>query len=658
MTKVKNNIKSLDFPESFRVRSTMYMGGGDNSDHAMTEVVDNSADHIFRDDSVTKVCIKTCTKNKSDYFYVANDGVPFPIFLDEERGQTKSDLAASHPHTGSNFEGDSTSIGSNGIGLKGTNALSEYFYIITKIENDSHLKSLPDIAKKGKNGMYYYIRYSRGIKTHESVGTLAAIKKIDKIDLPKGYTTYVVSLPDPIIYPDTSASVDPSRISDSILTFKNFYKRKIEYILDRVKIDAKDVGYKYKALQSYKIPGLKYKKTTTVKGKQVPDKSSPIVPDLDNPVDLKVLLDFEFSKNLDDSEQSSNINTRKVRRGMHINSGKDLIGLALKDVFDIPHNYLTKGIKINVLILAPGSHLQLSGQTKDSLIRIKGFNGKITDKAGKIIPNDWGGLKTRLKRVIQANKTEIESHVARLNAYAISLNKLAAEDFVKSIVNVSKASGIYKSKKVRDASCLDRSKCDLYIVEGKSAASSLLDARNPQYHAVFPMRGYSLNTVGKSLKQVFKNEECRELISAIGAGVDLYNDISCARYNRIIIAADADSDGLAITTLILSMFGEHLRFLIDSGRVFVNESPLYFQNGQYYRSYEKSQLNLKKDYVRFKGLGELDSTQAEDVFFGKHQKLIRITTEGLDEALALMSDPQKKKDLMAKNKIIDYTKIK
>lgn len=111
---------------------------------------------------------------------------------------------------------------------------------------------------------------------------------------------------------------------------------------------------------------------------------------------------------------------------------------------------------------------------------------------------------------------------------------------------------------------------------------------------------------------------------------------------------------MAITALILSMFGEHLKFLIEEGRVFVNESPLYYQDGNYYRSYEKSQLNLKKDYVRFKGLGELDSHQAEDVFFGKHQKLIKITTEGLKEALALMSDPQKKKDLMNKHNIVKY----
>jgi len=210
---VKNNIKSLDFPESVRVRSVMYMGDSNNSNHALTEVVDNAADHVFRDKSVSKIWIKTCSKKQDDYFVVANDGTPFPINLDKDRGKTKSDLAATHMHTGSNFEGDSHSIGQNGVGLKGANALSTFFYIITKIEKDAHLNSCPEVQTKGKNGRYYYIRYNQGIKTHESVGTLKSICKIDNIELPSGYSTYIVAQPDPIIYTtDTSATVELSRI--------------------------------------------------------------------------------------------------------------------------------------------------------------------------------------------------------------------------------------------------------------------------------------------------------------------------------------------------------------------------------------------------------------------------------------------------------------
>lgn len=532
---VKNDIKALDFPESVRTRSVVYMGDSNNSNHALTELIDNAADHVFRDTSVSKINIKTCNNRAGDYFYVANDGTSFPIEYDKSRGKTKSDLAASHMHSGSNFTGDNTSIGQNGLGISCTNALSSFFYIITKITEDKHLKSCPEVKSKGKNGRFYYIRYEKGIKTHESADTLGNIQKIDDISLPKGYTTYVVASPDPSIYVENlSAKVDLDRISDSILTFKNFYNRNILYEVDGKSIDATKVGFKYKALTTMRVPGFKYKKGSTKSG-------GTYVKDEKNLVDIKVLLDFEFSKDLEDTDVTGNINTRKVTRGLHINAGKELIGECLKKVFDIPHNWLEKGINLNALILAPGSHLQLAGQTKDSLIRIKNFQGKIKDKSGKPLKNDWTKLKTQVMKVIQANEGEIKPHVARLNDYAISLNKIASKDYVKSILQIGKsAKRPLISKHVRDASHSDRSKCDLYIVEGKSAASSLLEARDPAYHAIFAMRGYGLNSVGMTLKRVFKNVEYRELISAIGAGVDVHNDISCARYNRIIIAADAD----------------------------------------------------------------------------------------------------------------------
>jgi len=643
MSKVKNEIKALDFPESVRTRSVVYMGDSNNSDHALTEAVDNAADHVFRDQTVSKIWIKTCSKDKKDYFSVANDGTSFPIKWNSDKNMTASELSAVHMHAGSNFEGDNTSIGQNGLGLTCTNALSEYFYIITLLKDDNFKLSCKEVKEKGENGKYYYIRFEKGIKKAESVGTLKDICKIDNINLPGGYTTYIVSKPDPIIYTkETTASVEHSRIVDSILTFKNFYKRNIKYTLDGDIVSAKDAGYKFKSLVNYDIPGLKYKDTMVDdEGKVVPNPSSAVIRDDDNTVELKMLLDFEFSPDLEELTQAGNINTRKVPRGMHINKGRELIGEALKSVFDIPHNHLTKGIRINALVLSPGSHLQLAGQTKDSLIRIKCFQD-----------SDWDKMKKQLIKVIKKHKDEIIPHVQRLNEYAISLDKLAAKDYVKSMLNISKNAKPLVSRKVRDAASSERDKCNLYIVEGNSAASSLLDARDTLYDAVFAMRGFSLNTVGKTLEQVFENEEYSDLITAIGAGVDVHHDISCARYGKIIICADADADGAAITNLILGMFGDHLSYLIKAGRVFVNQSPLFEQGGKYLRPDEVHLLNKNKPFTRFKGLGELDVDQAEDVFFGAHQRLLKVTDKGLDKALELIEMPDPKKKLMIKKGII------
>jgi DNA gyrase/topoisomerase IV subunit B len=86
------------------------------------------------------------------------------------------------------------------------------------------------------------------------------------------------------------------------------------------------------------------------------------------------------------------------------------------------------------------------------------------------------------------------------------------------------------------------------------------------------------------------------------AGVDAYNDLSCARYGKIIIATDADADGAAISALLLGMFAEHLKFLIENGRIYINQSPLFLQDGKYLRPDEVDQLNKNKPFTRFKGL--------------------------------------------------------
>lgn len=112
------------------------------------------------------------------------------------------------------------------------------------------------------------------------------------------------------------------------------------------------------------------------------------------------------------------------------------------------------------------------------------------------------------------------------------------------------------------------------------------------------------------------------------------------------------ADGAAISALLLGMFAEHLRFLIDAGRVYINQSPLFLQDGKYLRPDEVHLLDKKKTFTRFKGLGELNIDQAEDVFFGNHQRLLRITSENIEDALNMLVSTEAKYDLMIRNGII------
>lgn len=383
--------------------------------------------------------------------------------------------------------------------------------------NDNNYKESSELVKstyqEGSKGVYYALRYERGIIVSEMVDTLNNINKSFGISLPKNYTTYVVSQPDEKIYEKPVANFDSKRIVTSIMIFEKFYKRKITYILDGKVIKASDAGYKYSSLVEYKVPGL------TVDGLR----------DDNNLVEMKLLLNYEFDKDLEVMTSGGNVNTRNVPRGYHINMGRERVASALKKVFEIPHNHLQKGLKLDALLLAPGAHLQLAGQTKDSLIRIKCFLDK-----------HWDMMEKQVIKDIKSNQDDLKVHVHRLNEYAMTLDKLAAKDYVKNMISMSKNNAPIISRKVRDAASRDRSECILYIVEGNSAASSLLEARDPRTDAIFAMRGFCLNMVGKSLEEVFKNEEAKDLITCLGAGVDAYNELKNLRYDKVVIATDAD----------------------------------------------------------------------------------------------------------------------
>lgn len=627
MAKVNNEIETLEFPVNIRTRPVMYMNDILHSDHALTETVDNAADHVFRDVSVTKIAIKTAEK-PGEYFYVANDGSSFPIGFDEVYGRTKMHLAVDQMHSGSNFKGGDTSVGQNGVGLKGCNALSSRFFVMTLLNSDNYKgsSSIVNSSYNGKDkGIYYSLYYEQGVIVSERVAKLDIICKEYGIDLPDGYTTYVVSQPDKEIYEKPIAKLDEKRLMTSIMIFEKFYKRKIQYIFNNKQIKSSEIGYKYSTLVEYKIHGINDKGTK----------------DLDNMVDCKILLNYEFDKDLEIMSSGGNVNTRNVPKGHHINEGRERVANALKRVFNIPHNHLQKGLKLDALVLAPGANLQLAGQTKDSLIRIKCFNEP-----------EWDIMEKVVAKELKKNEDEISAHVQRLNEYAVTLDKLAAKDYVKSMLSLSKNLLPIVSRKVRDAVSKERDKCTLYIVEGNSAASALLEARDTLYDGVYAMRGFCLNTTGLSLEQLLENEEMRDLIVCFGCGVDAHNDISLFRYNKVVICTDADPDGAAISALLIGMFGRHLKFLIDAGKIFVNQSPLFLQNGKYLRPDEASQLVKTKPFTRFKGLGELDVDQAYDVFFGDHQRLLRITSEGVDHALDMMTSTEAKYKLMVDNGII------
>ncbi len=179
--------------------------------------------------------------------------------------------------------------------------------------------------------------------------------------------------------------------------------------------------------------------------------------------------------------------------------------------------------------------------------------------------------------------------------------------------------------KLADCASTDLEHTELFLVEGDSAGGSAKQARNREYQAIMPLRGKILNTWETEPDQVLRSQEVHDLATAIGVDPGS-SDLAQLRYGKVIILADADSDGLHIATLLSALFIKHFRPLVDAGRIFVAMPPLYridvgkqtfyALDGEERRGIlariEAEKMTGKISETRFKGLGEMNPLQLRE----------------------------------------------
>ncbi|MBR5858896.1 MAG: DNA topoisomerase, partial [Clostridia bacterium] len=220
----------------------------------------------------------------------------------------------------------------------------------------------------------------------------------------------------------------------------------------------------------------------------------------------------------------------------------------------------------------------------------------------------------------------------------------------------------------------DPSRCELYIVEGDSALTSCKLARDAEFQAIIPVRGKTLNCLKATFDKIMKNDIILDLIKVIGCGVEAKQlkakgvssfDLSSLRWDKIIICTDADEDGYQIRTLILTMFYRLLPTLIQEGRIYIAETPLYEitcgdQTLFAYNEAEKSVILEKLDGKKYtiqrsKGLGENDpDMMSKTTMKPATRKLIRVSPEDEEKTyqmfdILLGDNITGRKDFIAKN---------
>ena len=330
-----------------------------------------------------------------------------------------------------------------------------------------------------------------------------------------------------------------------------------------------------------------------------------------------------------------------AQHGTHVNGLRSGLTDALREFCDF-RNLLPRGVKlapedvwdrVAFVLSLKMTDPQFSGQTKERLSsrQAAGFIEGAAHDAFSLWLNQHVELGERIAQLA------IERASARLKTE-------------KQVVRKKVTQGPALPGKLADCISQDLSRTELFLVEGDSAGGSARQARDKDFQAILPLRGKILNTWEVASTTVLASEDVHNLAIAIGCdpGKD---DISGLRYGKVVILADADSDGLHIATLLAALFLRHFPALVSAGHVFVAMPPLFRVDvGKqvfYALDEEEKRLLLEKiarektkgqvNVTRFKGLGEMNPAQLrESTIHPDTRRLVQLTVDDGDQTRALM----------------------
>ncbi|GIO36730.1 DNA topoisomerase 4 subunit B [Paenibacillus antibioticophila] len=255
------------------------------------------------------------------------------------------------------------------------------------------------------------------------------------------------------------------------------------------------------------------------------------------------------------------------------------------------------------------SEVEFVGQTKDQLGSASArsaVDAVVSEKMALFLEENPQVAQTLIKKAIQASRAREAARKAR--------------DEMRSGKKRSESSNL--GGKLTPAQSKDFSRTELFIVEGDSAGGSAKQGRDSKIQAILPLKGKPMNPEKAKLADIMKNDEYRAIIAAIGAGIGNEFAVEDSNYSKIIIMTDADTDGAHIQVLLLTFFYRYMKPLIDAGRVYIAQPPLYkitrrsgkLETIRYAWSDEQLQNYLKEfgknfELQRYKGLGEMNPEQ-------------------------------------------------
>ncbi len=625
MSKDKNYdsgaIQVLEGLEPVRKRPGMYIGGTgvEGLHHLVWEIVDNGIDEALAGHA-TEVSVEMLDNNG---IRVTDNGRGIPTDKHPKTGKSTVETVLTVLHAGGKFGGGGYKVsgGLHGVGSSVVNALSTSL-----------------IVRVFKDGKIHEQHYEKGAPQDE----LKVVGKTDRTG------TEITFYADDTIFETVKFNYET--ILDRL--------RHSAYLTKGIRTSLSDEvsGKKY---SFYFEGGIKsYVKHLNV-GKDVVDEDVFYVDKEIKDCQVEIALQYAetftevvkaFANNVFNPDGGTHLTGFRAALTRVINDYARKNGLLKEKEENLSGEDCREGLTAVILVKMPDP--QFEGQTKNKLgnPEMRGYVEQV--------------LSEHLSYYLEEHPAIAKKIVGK--ALLSARARKAARAARDNIIRKGALEGSTLPGKLADCATKDRSKAELFLVEGDSAGGSAKNGRDSNFQAILPLRGKVLNVERARLDKMLANNEIVSLIKAMGVGIEEQFDIEGLRYERIIIMTDADVDGSHIRTLLLTFFFRHMAPVIENGHLYIAQPPLYAvvqgKKKQYaYSEAERDQIiddiitdkksrgtkvsqeddRMKQAGVsvqRYKGLGEMDADQlAETTMEPENRVLLKVAIEDAEKADAIFN---------------------